>query len=254
MGRMNRMELFQSGNYWDFFQPSDYLSSLENAVYDPSFCDEPPTSSPSPSPTISPTSSPTELPTKPPTTNPTSSPSSGPSSSPTMPPTSSPTESPTKPPTTNPTVSPSSSPTMSPTRNSTKSPTANPTKVPSLQPTSSPTQRPTPGEKCKGLGKHDCKKLKNVCTYSGKKKVWGDCEAKKAADELDCNQFTSETTCDSVDNKGLCSWMNGVCSHLCDNHSRQSCRRVKLKKGNKNKKICTTPRVKNPCFGCHSKD
>jgi len=137
-------------------------NSLQEATYDPDFCDEEPTANPTVSPTAVPTNEPTDAPTDSPTDSPTLEPTDAPTAAPTLEPTFAPTESPTektREPTANPTVPPTAvptneptdtptfvatdSPTDSPTDSTTLEPTAAPTAAPTLEPTFAPTESPT---------------------------------------------------------------------------------------------------------------
>jgi len=125
------------------------------------------------------------------------------------------------------------------------------TKSPTKSPSASPSAAPTPGEEaCEGLGKNQCKKLKESCVF-GKSKIFGKCGPKKGKWEHDCSQYQTATDCSGDESEGLCKMTNGVCTHICgEDLAKKTCNKVRNTLDNK--KNCKVPKKKNPCKGCHS--
>ena len=122
---------------------------------------------------------------------------------------------------------------------------------PSRRPTLTPSVMPSDSSKCDGLEQKKCKKNKQECKFNSKKKINGNCKAKNNVYEHDCDKYISNELCGYGDNAGLCMWKEGVCSHMCDNLTKKRCKKKLFKPTNK--KMCTTIRVQNPCYGCHLK-
>jgi len=122
-----------------------------------------------------------------------------------------------------------------------------PTTTPSIFPSIAVSQSPT-FNKCIGLDKESCLNAEDICKYSNTKKILGDCRYKKKIYEHDCTQYTSSELCLSGFYPGMCAWNDNFCSHVCDGLSQKSCKSKRVFF----QKICTMPKVKNPCFGCHS--
>ena len=123
---------------------------------------------------------------------------------------------------------------------------ANTDSYPSSSP-STTSNGPTEDE-CANLNKKKCTKKKEMCKYSNKKTVSGDCEAKNKKYAHDCVQHNTRELCFSEDNAGLCRWEDGVCSHQCSGLTPGKCKKKKLLW--QSLKICTIPKLLNPCFGC----
>jgi len=122
-------------------------------------------------------------------------------------------------------------------------PTTTPSSVPSIS--QSPTEN-----KCTGLDEESCLNEQDICKYSSKKKILGECQHKKDIYRHDCAQYSSNESCLSGFYPGMCKWNGEVCSHVCDGLSKKTC---KKKTYVIDLKICTMPKVKNPCLGCHLK-
>lgn len=122
--------------------------------------------------------------------------------------------------------------------------------------TNPPTPAPSDGDGglCGGLGKKECKKVKDngqkVCIFSNKNKINEGCVPKKTKYEHDCTQYTSNGSCTSGTHEGLCKWSGSSCSHMCDDLDVKVCKKTKFMG---QRKMCTSPKVKNPCLGCHPK-
>ena len=122
-----------------------------------------------------------------------------------------------------------------------------PTTTPSALPSSNVSHSPTMN-RCTGLNKDSCLNKDDVCKYSNQKKILGDCQYMKKAYKHDCAQYISNESCLSGF-YGVCKWHGNVCSHVCDDLSKETCK--KEKHAVFNIKLCTMPKVKNPCLGCH---
>jgi len=124
--------------------------------------------------------------------------------------------------------------------------------------TAQPSPAPTDGGGglCNGLGKKACKKLKDngqkVCIFSNKNKIKEGCVPKKTKYEHDCAQYTSNESCTSGTHEGLCKWSDSdnSCSHMCDGLDVKTCQKRRFMG---DKKMCKSPKIPNPCFGCHPK-
>ena len=104
-------------------------------------------------------------------------------------------------------------------------------------------------DKCIGLDKESCLNEEDICKYSKKKKIVGDCQYRKKIYKHDCTQYISNELCLSGFYPGMCKWKDNVCLHVCDGFSKETCKSKKVFLN----KICTMPEIKNPCLGCHLK-
>jgi len=123
------------------------------------------------------------------------------------------------------------------------------TKEPTNADTPVPTGSPGNEDKCDGLEKKPCKKVKvngtKVCIYRRKKKIGGDCDAKnKFADSC---EYTTSNMCDNGSNK--CKWENDSCKHVCIDLKKDACKKKKID----GKKVCKVLKISNPCYGCNPK-
>jgi len=125
------------------------------------------------------------------------------------------------------------------------------TKAPTKSPSASPSAAPTTDESCEDLSKKECKKAKDTCAH-GASKIFGDCEPKKGKYKHDCSQYGADNCFGNDDNKGLCTFKDGVCAHVCDDLSKKPCK--KFKNTSDKKKTCKAPKLKNPCKGCMPKN
>jgi len=129
---------------------------------------------------------------------------------------------------------------------------ANTALFPTTTPSSSvPSISQSPTEnKCTGLDEESCLNEEDICKYSNKKKILGNCQYKKKNYEHVCEQYTSSVSCLSGFYPGMCKWIGNVCSHVCDGLSKKACRKTIVFF---DVKICTMPKINNPCLGCHLK-
>jgi len=163
--------------------------------------------------------------------------------------------------TTNPSVSFSEYPSKVPTgvssehpSNTSRNPSTSPsekTMNPSVSFSEYPSKNPSnlvPATKCADLTKFVCKKKTEECVLITKPSKIGLCTIKKTKFEHSCSQYTTETKCTNK-SKGLCTFTNGKCIHLCnvEVEKKKQCNQLKAK----NKKPCKFKNVPNPCLGCH---
>ena len=128
---------------------------------------------------------------------------------------------------------------------------ANTALFPTTEPSAFPSISIPPAEnKCIGLDKENCVSKADICKYSSKKKILGECQHKKDIYRHDCAQYTSSESCLSGFYPGMCMWNGKVCSHVCDGLSKKTCKKETYFF---DVKICTMPKIKNPCLGCHLK-
>ena len=87
-----------------------------------------------------------------------------------------------------------------------------------------------------------------MCSY-GENKISGSCEAKKSKNESDCAQYQISDMCLNGDHAELCDYAADVCSHVCYGLKKKNYK--KLKYITDANKMCTSPRIANPCKGYH---
>ena len=121
-----------------------------------------------------------------------------------------------------------------------------PTMTPSVFP--SGTVSPT-ANKCIGLDEESCVRESDICKYNKQKKILGECQYKKKIYNHDCTQYISNESCLSGFYPGMCMWKDNGCLHVCKGLSKESCK----SKEYFFHKICTMPKINNPCLGCHKK-
>ena len=87
-----------------------------------------------------------------------------------------------------------------------------------------------------------------MCSYGGNK-LSGACEAKKSKNENDCVQYQTSDMCLNGDHAGLYDCAADACNHICYGLKKKTYK--KLKHIIDANKMCTSPRIANPCKGCH---
>ena len=156
-----------------------------------------------------------------------------------------PIEAPTEAPTQNPTEAPAQNPTEAPTKDPTEAPTKNPTEAPTKEPTVIPSV--IQSKTCSVLSKNKCKKRKEDCLFSKKKKNEKPCSIRKDKYNHECKQYEDKKACIAVQ---YCSYSQKTCSHKCDTTKRK-CK--KEREGIDGPKICNYEKYQpcaNNCCGC----
>ena len=96
---------------------------------------------------------------------------------------------------------------------------------------------------CERKNRKECNTLRDNCAY-GPQKIFQECVPKKRY-EHSCSQYHSRFQCSANNNnEGLCSMKRGVCSHICDNRGKRTCKKLKQ---------CKALESKNSCMGCMPK-
>jgi len=127
-------------------------------------------------------------------------------------------------------------------------PVSEPVSEPVSQPVAQPVAQPSSVD-CTELTKQECKK-EDSCVYGNKKKIPGECVLKNKYNKADCAE-RSEEDCEteSKNNKfGVCELVDDICFEKCEIAEGNDCKKVK---GDfKNKKICKSEKIANPCWKC----
>ena len=124
-------------------------------------------------------------------------------------------------------------------------PSVHPSVIPSVNPSVNPSV--IQPKTCSVLSKNKCKKRKEDCLFSKKRKNKKPCSVKKNKYNHECKQYEDKKACRAVQ---YCSYSKETCSHKCDTTKRK-CK--KEREGIDGPKICNYEKYQpcaNNCCGC----